>query len=87
MENNLEKYLTEDEKKKMDQLVSKAMKRREESGDKTDGTLPFEFVVINCQCQNAQSERDNVNNMLEGMCQCIREHGCCPREDELLPFP
>lgn len=87
MENNLEKYLTEEEKKKMDGIVSRAMKRKEESGDKTDGTLPFEFVVINCQCQKEQSERDNVNNMLEGMCQCIREHGCCPREDELLPFP
>ena len=86
MEKNLETYLTEEEKKKMDEIVSRAMKRREESGDKTDGTLPFEFVVINCQCQNVQSERDNVNNMLEEVCNCIRGHGCCPREDELLPF-
>ena len=86
MEKNLETYLTEEEKKKMDEIVSRAMKRREESGDKTDGTLPFEFVVINCQCQNVQSERDNVNNMLVEVCNCIREHGCCPREDELLPF-
>ncbi len=86
MENNLEKYLTEEEKKKMDQLVSRAMKRREESGDKEDSMLPFEFVVINCHCQESQSEKENLNHMLEGMCQCIRDHGCCPKEDELLPF-
>lgn len=86
MENNLEKYLTEEEKKKMDEIVSRAMKRREESGDKADDMLPFEFVVVNCHCQKSKDEKDNLSHMLEGMCQCIREHGCCPREDEQLPF-
>lgn len=86
MEKNLENYLTEEEKKSMDAIVSRAMRRREESGEKPDEVLPFEFVVLNCQCQNVQNEKDSLNHMLEGMCQCIREHGCCPREDEQLPF-
>lgn len=86
MENNLENYLTPEEKKCMEQLVAKAMKRREENGDKTDRMLPFEFVVVNCQCHEEVVGLENINHMLEGMCQCIREHGCCARQDELLPF-
>lgn len=85
MEKNLENYLTEEEKKSMDAIVSRAMRRREESGEKED-VMPFEFVVVNCKCLESQNEKDNVSHMLEGMCQCIREHGCCARQDELLPF-
>lgn len=86
MEKNLENYLTEEEKKSMDAIVSRAMRRREESGENADGMLPFEFVVINCHCQNVQNGKDTLSHMLEGMCQCIRGHGRCPKEDELLPF-
>lgn len=86
MEKRLENYLTEEEKECMDQIVSKAMKRRGESGGNADGMLPFEFAVVNCQCQNVQNEKEKLNHMLEDMCQCIRQHGCCPREDEQLPF-
>lgn len=86
MEKNLENYLTEEEKKKMDEIVSRAVRRREESGEKEDGALTFEFVAVSCQCQEPRNEKESLGRMLEGMCQCIREHGRCPREDELLPF-
>ncbi len=91
MERNLENYLTAQEKKKVDEIISRAMKRREENGWKED-QQPFEFVVINCQCQEAQEEqevqdeKDNINQMLGRMCKCIRACGHCPREDEALPF-
>lgn len=91
MERNLENYLTAQEKKKMDEIISRAMKRREENGWKEE-QQPFEFVVINCQCQEAQEEqevqdeKDNINQMLERVCKCIRACGRCPREDEALPF-
>ena len=91
MERNLENYLTAQEKKKMDEIISRAMKRREENGWKED-QQPFEFVVINCQCQEAQEEqevqdeKDNIDQMLGRMCKCIRACGRCPREDESLPF-
>lgn len=91
MERNLENYLTAQEKKKVDEIISRAMKRREENGWKED-QQPFEFVVINCQCQEAQNEKeaqdekDNINQMLGRMCKCIRACGRCPREDEALPF-
>lgn len=91
MERNLENYLTAQEKKKVDEIISRAMKRREENGWKED-QQPFEFVVINCQCQEAQEEqevqdeKDNLNQMLGRMCKCIRACGRCPREDEALPF-
>ena len=91
MERNLENYLTAQEKKKVDEIISRAMKRREENGWKED-QQPFEFVVINCQCQEAQEEqevqdeKDNLNQMLGRMCKCIRACGHCPREDEALPF-
>lgn len=94
MERNLENYLTAQEKKKVDEIISRAMKRREENGWKED-QQPFEFVVINCQCQEAQEaqeeqeeqdEKDNINQMLGRMCKCIRACGRCPREDEALPF-
>lgn len=91
MERNLENYLTAQEKKKVDEIISRAMKRREENGWKED-QQPFEFVVINCQCQEAQEEqevqdeKDNLNQMLGRVCKCIRACGHCPREDEALPF-
>ena len=92
MERNLENYLTAQEKKKMDEIISRAMKRREENGWKEDGMQPFEFVVVNCQCQEAeeeqevQDEKDNIDQMLGRMCKYIRACGRCPREDESLPF-
>ena len=95
MERNLENYLTAQEKKKMDEIISRAMKRREENGWKEEHQpfqQPFEFVVINCQCQEAQEEqevqdeKDNLNQMLGRVCKCIRACGHCPREDEALPF-
>ena len=57
MERNLENYLTAQEKKKVDEILSRAMKRREENGWKEEHQpfqQPFEIVVINCQCQEAQ---------------------------------
>ena len=60
MERNLENYLTAQEKKKVDEIISRAMKRREENGWKEEQQpfqQPFEFVVINCQCQEAQEEQ------------------------------
>jgi hypothetical protein len=95
LERNLENYLTAQEKKKVDEIISRAMKRREENGWKEEQQpfqQPFEFVVINCQCQEAQEEqevqdeKDNINQMLGRMCKCIRACGRCPREDEALPF-
>lgn len=85
MENNLQNYLTEEEKKKMDEILSKAMKRREENKDKGDSILPFGFVCLNCHCQE-ETEQEKIHHMLVEMCRYCREFGCCVKEDEDLPF-
>ncbi len=84
MENNLQNYLTEEEKKKMDEILSRAMRRREESEDKEDSILPCGFVCLNCHCQ--ETEQEKIHHMLVEMCRYCREFGCCVKEDEDLPF-
>lgn len=85
MENNLQNYLTEEEKKKMDEILSKAMRRREESKDKEDSILPFGVTFISCHCQK-ETEQEKIHHMLVEMCRYCREFGCCVKEDEDLPF-
>lgn len=85
MENNLQNYLTEEEKKKMDEILSRAMRRREESEDKEDSILPCGFVCLNCHCQE-ETEQEKIHHMLVEMCRYCREFGCCVKEDEDLPF-
>ena len=86
MEKTLENFLTEEEKKKMDQIISQAMKRREESGEAADGMMPLEFVVISLQCQKDETEQEKIHHMLIEMCKYCRQFWCCVREDEELPF-
>lgn len=86
MENNLQNYLTEEEKKKMDEILSKAMKRREGSENKGDSMLSCGFAFINCHCQEDETEQEKMHHILVEMCRYCREFGCCVKEDEDLPF-
>lgn len=91
MENNLQKYLTEEERKEMGEIICKAMERRGQSVEgKAGSMLPFEFVVVDYNWQEKEIEietdQERIYHMLAGLCKHCREFGCCPKEDEALPF-
>lgn len=92
MERRLEYYLTEDEKKEMGEIICKAMERRQGSGDKADSMLPFEFVVVNYNCQKdeieigVETDQGRTYHMLVELCKYCSEFGHCPKEDEGIPF-
>lgn len=92
MERRLEYYLTEEEKKEMEEIICKAMERRHGSGDKADSMLPFEFVVVNYNWQKneieigVETDQGRTYQMMVELCKYCWEFGCCKKKDEGIPF-
>ena len=98
-----EEYLTDDEKKQIDELMKKADERRKK---KMEDDASQHFLMLDCQCmcmkmQEKEGEQDVASACFELMqqflkmvCNFCREHGCheCHKDkeftgDEELPFP
>lgn len=92
MERRLEYYLTEEEKKEMEEIICKAIERREQRGGKSGSMLPFEFVVVNYNCQKneieigVENDQGRTYQMMVELCKYCWEFGCCKKKDEGIPF-
>lgn len=93
LERRLGYYLTEEEKKEMEEIICKAMERREQSVEGKDGSkLPFESVVVNYNYQKneieigVKTDQGRIYQIMVELCKYCSEFGCCPKEDEGIPF-
>ena len=94
MNENLNRFMTEEEAKKMNEIISRAMKRkemeREENSHFMDLHCQFEqYTHESARCMEPNNEE--VKQLLREICMKCCEHGCCHfignKEEEDLPFP
>lgn len=95
MTDDLGRFMSEEERKQMDEIIAKAVKRKEMG--KEEGT---HFMALHCQVEQythesargAEPSDDEVKQLLREICMKCCEHGCChfvgnTEEEEDLPFP
>lgn len=95
MTDDLGRFMFEEERKQMDEIIAKALKRKEMG--KEEGT---HFMALHCQVEQythesargAEPSDDEIKQFLREICMKCCEHGCChfvgnKEEEEDLPFP
>ena len=95
MNEDLGRFMSEDEKRQMNEIIGRAMQRKERG--KEEGT---HFMALHCQFEQythgsdcfTESSDDAVKELLREICMKCCEHGCChfignTEEEEDLPFP
>lgn len=95
MNDDLGRFMTEDEKRQMGELITKAVQRKERGNE--EGT---HFMALHCQFEQyvhgldccAEPSDDEIKQFLREICMKCCEHGCChfvgnKEEEEDLPFP
>lgn len=95
MNEDLGRFMSEEEKKQMGEIISKAMKRKKERGEEDT-----HFMALHCQFEQythgsdcfTEPSDDEVKQLLREICMKCCEHGCChfignTEEEEDLPFP
>lgn len=95
MKDELNRFLTEAEMDQIDEIFSRAMKRRKESGEEGGNFMLFkcqEEQYVHSSVRNKEINDENMKKLMEELCQKCREHNCCyliikQEEEESLPFP
>lgn len=95
MNDDLGPFMSEEERKQMDEIIAKALKRKEMG--KEEGT---HFKALHCHVEQythesacgAEPSYDEIKQFLREICMKCYEHGCChfvgnKEEEEELPFP
>lgn len=82
-------YLTEDEKRQMNDIFQKVERRIKEKGESCQGQF---LILAQCCCgQEVQKEQEkesfpeDMAKFLANVCDFCKKHDMCP--DESLPFP
>lgn len=93
MSQDLNDYLTGEERRQMNKLLAKAEERRKEKGEED---CKEQFIMMACHCECGQTgpneeERDDLpndmENLLDHVCNFCKKHNMCPEcSDEQLPF-
>ncbi len=94
MGQDLNDYLTGEEKRQMDALLAKAEERRREKGEED---CSKQILLMDCQCKCTQvmqkeDERErfeeDVKKVFANICAFCKGHDLCPEYcNEELPFP
>lgn len=93
MNDDLGRFMSEEEKRQMSDIISNAMKRKKERGEEDT-----HFMALHCQFEQyayeplgVEPSDDAVKELLREICMKCCEHGCCHfignKEEEDLPFP
>lgn len=95
MNDDLGRFMSEEEKRQMSDIISNAMKRKKERGEEDT-----HFMALHCQFEQfmhgsdcfTEPNDDEVKQLLRKICMKCCGHGCChfvgnKEEEEDLPFP
>lgn len=90
MDDNLRDFMSKDEQKQMDDLIQRAVERKERRKEAAVGSQRFQFFM--CQCENmeemkdkgevnrkgtAEQEQFDIQQLLAEICSFCRKYGMC----------